>query len=1591
MVDISPARNSPSEDIIPPEQDAPLVAAEQDAPLVAAEQDAPPVAAAMTLEQDLERGPPFNFEENWDNWYGSSPKEDLRTVTEPASEAEAEEGPLTVGSGLVTVSGTTAPPMGETITVPGADNLYLRATPLPNDDGVWKYEAVMDDGDTIVDVSGGGWALPPERARQDIQESYFIDLIRRGIEKAQGPRNDMATEPWYQTFSSGAQEGVSQIPGLPAWVMNTALMVPDIFYNMGEWAVQGFPEDHPITKGQFKQFLSQPEGSYLGSPEQFSALAQGLGDNVRNARKFINDATGTVTIPIINEQIGLGNFLSMLEFDTTPEQLTKAQKYLRLLGNILGPSPIEGAMIGRLMSKMSKVPGVATEDKLVSEMSSYEYSMGGKGILSPRSWAGTRAETGMGFVAGSGMIGAMEMSEDWPEWAKQIATLSGAFILPPAVSTSGRVAVTLGAQVPFVSLPVKALRGIYESVHPSGMQVAATRALESMGGDRVSGSDIFDVREHLFFAIAQGNHIDQQTFITYTTPQFARREAANVEARLNDPKATFSDKERARMEDLLPKLRRFADFQEGQFKSIFGDGKIAAEVYAREAQRLLERRNKLFDALGKIIYTGETVHPISLSPEQITLANTAFQTAVDGAVASAKGRISTLNKGRPKKFANEQERANFDEMIRREAEAAEMEISAYESAMFEGIPGFNTSKGSELLIEGVPIGEFYAAKLAARKPGEHKNTPAVVLELAGSRRIQEQPLPDPEQNAQVIRARANIQTQTEKRDIDIADSKREKDRKANAKRELDNAKRRTKTPENKKKEKAAQTKFDSASKALDLVNKRIDKQDATIRGQQRILDEIYLQDRTVETPDGTQTVAQVTEKSGSLDFGSRLGEDGAPIGMAPSDVHRVLSNVKRAKRTEEFRQPINAPRIAELNKVIAELEGVLAGENFNLDSTWLDAARNTSAVKAGVVGSGPIGQILSRGRGGGAKVQLEDTTGVVLPAGSRSALRHLQNVMTRLRTGKDAPIIRGDKNKDNPAGLYLNPELTQGSEIGAAILKKYAESPPPPFEHIKPSPDAPFGGRSQGYRVSEGTPETQANIDIVEGVLWDRFSRLHDTAGFDTAAAKQFIANNQDAITWLEKAKNRGKGDGDTKWESPFRDINAAEETVLILNQLKPDNIDNTLKQMREAGAFAEGTSLTESGLRATLEQAATRQKNLAAFQVFTGGTSIEVQGRKFVDSVLDSDNAAQLIDEVLHVLKQGELEDGTNPSLKGFQDIVSQTIHSRIRSSGGDGTAVGEIAERMNAHFGTTAGKGEIKLYDYTKLRNLLDPDKPQSSQFRTLLDKVYGGPAWEALHGDVTPSDYFSKFANNAAEQQMIFSPAALENVPAQMQLSYELIGTFGRVAGLWGLGKTGLINALVAAGIGRRAAISVAQNMRQSGVERLIWEGLADPELAVALMKKHGKLTSSEKGNLLQRLYKIGETQVWDRNLEKINNALEDKPGVIMEILKNVGDPGAPLYAPEQSPEDRRGKRGLGIYDPNYDPYTYRAKPGASLKPSPASVLNQVDPLGGSQLTAAAPPGTSQPDTAARLEQLGLPLFAAKGGIASIKPKKARQMVL
>jgi len=66
--------------------------------------------------------------------------------------------------------------------------------------------------------------------------------------------------------------------------------------------------------------------------------------------------------------------------------------------------------------------------------------------------------------------------------------------------------------------------------------------------------------------------------------------------------------------------------------------------------------------------------------------------------------------------------------------------------------------------------------------------------------------------------------------------------------------------------------------------------------------------------------------------------------------------------------------------------------------------------------------------------------------------------------------------------------------------------------------------------------------------------------------------------------------------------------------------------------------------------------------------------------------------------------------------------------------------------------------------------------------------------------------------------------------------------------------------------------------------------------------------------------------------------------------------------------------------------------------ASTLSQVQPLAAARPQPLGPPpqqlaatGAPRPETMAQLQNLGMPLFASKGGLASIrKKKKSRQMV-
>jgi len=127
----------------------------------------------------------------------------------------------------------------------------------------------------------------------------------------------------------------------------------------------------------------------------------------------------------------------------------------------------------------------------------------------------------------------------------------------------------------------------------------------------------------------------------------------------------------------------------------------------------------------------------------------------------------------------------------------------------------------------------------------------------------------------------------------------------------------------------------------------------------------------------------------------------------------------------------------------------------------------------------------------------------------------------------------------------------------------------------------------------------------------------------------------------------------------------------------------------------------------------------------------------------------------------------------------------------------------------------------------------------------------------------------------------------------------------------------------------------------------------------------------------IYEIGEPTKYQDQDERAARAEKQR---LEWINRNQGkSPSASLPMP-QANVARAEKQRLDWMKRSTAP-----APSASL-PNPASVLSRVNPVG------IAPQGTSQLDTVARMDQVGLPLFtAAKGGIASIKSKKPRQMVI
>ena len=220
-------------------------------------------------------------------------------------------------------------------------------------------------------------------------------------------------------------------------------------------------------------------------------------------------------------------------------------------------------------------------------------------------------------------------------------------------------------------------------------------------------------------------------------------------------------------------------------------------------------------------------------------------------------------------------------------------------------------------------------------------------------------------------------------------------------------------------------------------------------------------------------------------------------------------------------------------------------------------------------------------------------------------------------------------------------------------------------------------------------------------------------------------------------------------------------------------------------------------------------------------------------------------------------------------------------------------------------------------------------------------------------------------------------------------ETIRNLGRILGVKVAGWTGG-PALVLAGTGGRLAGKLYESSGSVGVYEALYAALKDPAFAKMLLVDTAKLSKKGKFNFDKELVRRFKpffafrhpgtmTEIAERAVE-VQREEERKRGE--PATERVLDPDTLIYKQQRiSPPSAFGPRTPRGEAPPV-PARTRADRLPVPKADPASVLSQVNPL-----------------TAARGQQVfgpmdpifSGPMTAAKGGIASIKPKKPRQMVI
>ena len=1488
------------------------------------------------------------------------------------------------------------------------------STGTQNDGGGWDYQVKIGDGPSFPLPDSVGY--DPEQLTENINnsESAIYAVLNSSLGRiskvSQGPGSTFG-----QTVSPSLQKTPGNIVGLLADTANQVLAVPDAGINLFNWAFGGFEGEVP----QKRYISSDPRNVVMGSTQINRAL-QGVGDIARAGIRATDEAELNVTIPETWYDMGLGGsrvgaktLLDPFAFNTTPNTQTRRLEYISLISEIIGSAPVEGAAIAKLANQLTRTTTSPTAElvyEAISEMPNAHP------IKAAASEVAMGAVTGAGMVTSDAALEAAYPDGTPPPWMTNVVRAGGGIILPMGVMTAGSIAWDVGVKTPIIKWPLQFARGLSESLTPRGAEKAAARAIQTLGGDWRNRNDILGVTGQLKLALAVGRDMDEATRIAFTTTQLARNEANVLEAQLEAARAGMSADAITAAETLIQDVRRFSNFQEGQLKTLSSGGGIGADQYAKYSERMMDRRDSVFTALdnailkldlggksdegvdasviqqdydqsvaGNYVYNKNRLRAMqegrlgdNVTPEQTQAISQAYDNVLtkmeDGAqqaLQDAQERIAAIRSLMPEDLPRgSQERLDYNRWIRSELETAYKEIDGYEDVLWNSIGGMNAPKttsyvrpdgtdmGPQILIDGVPIGEHFAARADALKGGENENQTKWLWKLAGRGALVDQKAkgggPDAERVAKqnvIVKQNednvARLQTLLLTASDNLAgitsnpsvNPELTKTRRQVAKLEAELSAipdgRTIEDPTVIKRINAVEQKLAGLREtargleAEGFIDPALEKANKVFLSAQ---DNVAKASIALDASRGNLEISLgkgVTDENGVqvdlekeiLDT-SALGVriiDGVPVGREPQELQNIISLLKAESTAESGKNNRKPAKIVAIGKIIDDLQRAIGDpENFSVDTTQLGAAVKMTAAKKALFDRNEVGRIRGYNTSNEPNVELESTLdSLARPNNQEANLRQLEAALTPISSGEGTPfrIVTRD---DGSVGPEMVPDFD---------LTQYAVAPPPPFESIDVD-----GGRSLGLRVAEGTPPTESSIDIVRNTLWDRFRGFDSGETFDTAGAAKWLDRNGGAIRWLE---------GATKKDTGFENLVAAERIAkTIANSAKAD-VNRTVETLRKNGAFNE--EFTEEGFLLILAEQRKRRSNLKSAATFLDNPNPTKIGPDFLNTYFNNPN---VLGETLKLLDNGALPDGSNPAREGFKVAVAEALIQRSLTTPSGTSKASVEAKKLSDSLDRP-----VKLWDPDALMGLA-----QDTNTSRLLGELYGKDAPEM----------FRKIAEGAQLQSSV-GESATPNVARQDKYSNEMAGNFGRYIGGW-LSQYTPIPALVATGVGRRASIAALATVRGSAIDRLIVDFLMDPKLAAAAIEKYPLVSPNANESMLKRFMLAAHQKFIGDNARRIER-LGEVPGVLYEISAEALD--------IRKEDEDEGDVGPQASLQQVSPPAYSASAVPLRQPISASGLSNASPVSPSPTQvsmASTPPPTAQGPSSPEVMELGRQLFGA-----------------